>query len=160
MTAISALDSPFGVECSTPRTAVIHGAGKPLSDQGAEDENGSHQQKSKNRLSHEHPDSLQFGARLRSPQFRNWRMSSLSPNSNSGLGSRGVHGRNDSWIFTGGRHSHLQCFDHSGVCPCHVQPLPGVWNTQRQKASPLPELRSGSALLNQSLLNPSSPVEN
>jgi hypothetical protein len=49
------MDAPFGVECLTPRTAVVHGAGKPLSDEGTEDENGGHQQKSKNRLSHEHP---------------------------------------------------------------------------------------------------------
>ncbi len=43
LTAISAVDSPFGVECFAPRTAVVHCAGKPLGDEGTEDENGGHQ---------------------------------------------------------------------------------------------------------------------
>jgi len=70
-----------------------------------------------------------------------------------------IHGRDDSWIFTGSRHSHLQCLDHSGVCPRHVQPLSGVWNTQRQKADPMPKLRSSNGFLKQSLLNPSCPLK-
>lgn len=53
LTAISAMDSPLCVESLTLRTAVVHGAGKPLSDEGTEDENGGHQQNSKNRFSHE-----------------------------------------------------------------------------------------------------------